>query len=349
MSSFTPTGLSYLVRRNCGGYYWQAFIAGASRRGSLRTKSLSVAKTRLPAALEQARKRWGKQGAGSREMVTGRDWLKDWSRRQGERTRIKKVTREHDQKLARLLMEEEWAGVDLRRLKVERLRDWWRGFCDRCEADTVNARLRVLKAALKRAVEAGFIPENPADELERKRKVKRVMVLPTVEEVRAVIESIRDQGRRWSSEAAAMVELAAFSGMRPKELVEVKGEDFGESVLVVRGGEYGTKNHREREVPIVADLEAVIVREGWRERRGKLFSLGFPREALKGACDRSGVARFRPYDLRHFFITRCIESGVDVPTVALWAGHQDGGALIMSTYTHVTRPHSLREARRVKF
>jgi len=30
--------------------------------------------------------------------------------------------------------------------------------------------------------------------------------------------------------------------------------------------------------------------------------------------------------LRHLFATRCIENGVDIPTVSRWLGHQDGGA-----------------------
>jgi hypothetical protein len=29
--------------------------------------------------------------------------------------------------------------------------------------------------------------------------------------------------------------------------------------------------------------------------------------------------------------TRCIESGIDIPTVSRWLGHQDGGVLAMKT------------------
>ena len=35
------------------------------------------------------------------------------------------------------------------------------------------------------------------------------------------------------------------------------------------------------------------------------------------------------------FITRCIEKGIDVKVIAQWQGHQDGGQLIMDTYTEV--------------
>jgi integrase len=55
------------------------------------------------------------------------------------------------------------------------------------------------------------------------------------------------------------------------------------------------------------------------------------------------------HDLRHLFATRCIENGVDIPTVSRWLGHQDGGALCMKTYGHLRDEHSSNEARKVAF
>jgi len=34
------------------------------------------------------------------------------------------------------------------------------------------------------------------------------------------------------------------------------------------------------------------------------------------------------------------KAGVDVPTVARWLGHKDGGALLMKTYSHLLQEHS---------
>jgi len=44
------------------------------------------------------------------------------------------------------------------------------------------------------------------------------------------------------------------------------------------------------------------------------------------------------------FITRAIELGVDVKTIALWQGHKDGGLLILRAYSHVRPIHSQRMA-----
>jgi integrase len=53
--------------------------------------------------------------------------------------------------------------------------------------------------------------------------------------------------------------------------------------------------------------------------------------------------------LRHLFATRCIESGVDIPTVSRWLGHKDGGALAMKTYGHLRDEHSQAMAAKVAF
>ncbi len=44
------------------------------------------------------------------------------------------------------------------------------------------------------------------------------------------------------------------------------------------------------------------------------------------------------------FITRAIERGIDVKVIAQWQEHQDGGKLILATYSHVRAEHSNRMA-----
>lgn len=56
-----------------------------------------------------------------------------------------------------------------------------------------------------------------------------------------------------------------------------------------------------------------------------------------------------PHDLRHLFATHCMESGVDVKTVASWLGHKDGGRLLLERYTHLRSEHSQEMAKRIRF
>jgi hypothetical protein len=51
--------------------------------------------------------------------------------------------------------------------------------------------------------------------------------------------------------------------------------------------------------------------------------------------------------LHDAFGTSAIEAGVDIPTVAAWLGHADGGALLMRVCAHHRRAHSVARAAKV--
>jgi len=73
------------------------------------------------------------------------------------------------------------------------------------------------------------------------------------------------------------------------------------------------------------------------------------KKSIATACKKLGIPRFTHHDLRHLFATRCIESGVDIPTVSRWLGHKDGGALAMKVYGHLRDQHSTNMAQKVTF
>ena len=106
-----------------------------------------------------------------------------------------------------------------------------------------------------------------------------------------------------------------------------------------------------RFVPIIKPMNDLLTR---------LKTCGPPTESpvcLVGECEKSltrackllGIFRITHHDLRHLFATRCIESGVDIPTISRWLGHVDGGALAMKTYGHLRNEHSQAMAQKVKF
>ena len=71
--------------------------------------------------------------------------------------------------------------------------------------------------------------------------------------------------------------------------------------------------------------------------------------SMNRAAKVIGMHRITHHDLRHLFATRCIESGVDIPTVSRWLGHKDGGALAMKVYGHLRDQHSVAMAQKVSF
>ena len=130
--------------------------------------------------------------------------------------------------------------------------------------------------------------------------------------------------------------------------------DFDAGEIVVRGDvATGTKNWEVRRVPLIPDGRALFQR--MRSERPsepldtKIFRVGECQKALDRACQKIAINRITHHDVRHLFATRCIESGVDIPTVSKWLGHKDGGALAMKTYGHLRREHSIAQAQRVTF
>ena len=62
--------------------------------------------------------------------------------------------------------------------------------------------------------------------------------------------------------------------------------------------------------------------------------------ALQGACKRLKLPAYSHRAFRCMFITRAVERGIDPKVIAGWQGRQDGGRLIISTYSHLRPAHS---------
>lgn len=152
-----------------------------------------------------------------------------------------------------------------------------------------------------------------------------------------------------------MVQLLAFSGMRLNEARSLRWRDvnFTQGEFIVTGGETGTKNHETRTVPLSDDLRALL--ECIKHTRGSvapgdcILQTASARKCLQTACRKLAVPPVHHHLLRHYFATCVIESGVDIPTVARWLGHKDGGALLMKTYAHLQQTHSREQMKRVTF
>jgi integrase len=174
--------------------------------------------------------------------------------------------------------------------------------------------------------------------------VASVKNIPSRETIEAIIDSIRAQGKAHSDEAADMVAFLAFAGCRLSQARAVRWEDVGETWLTFAGGIEGAKGARLRKLPISGPLRAILDRMRPKVEQGPIFSLVRPHEALSNACKRLGIPHVRIHDLRHFFATHALQSGVDVQTVSKWLGHKDGGVLVLRTYGHVRDDHSLEQA-----
>jgi len=156
-----------------------------------------------------------------------------------------------------------------------------------------------------------------------------------------------DQAKR--SHGGLVVRFLAQTGFRINEARQVRWEHVRPDCICIPGAV--TKSGRTRIVPFIPGTAELLERLRCVATGGRREFV-IPQAACKGAlltaCAAVGLPMLAHHDFRHLFATRSIESGVDVPTVARWLGHRDGGALLAKRYFHLLDDHSRRMAARVK-
>jgi len=335
-----------LVRHAGGKIYLRAKIAGKLIRRSLGTSDLRVAKLARDGMLDKLRKAAvSGEGAGGRPRTLG-DALATAEARTCQ-PHLKPRSLEYYGEIAgtaRKLLPVTLPAADW---TAPRATSWWQKTAPGMSPQRANNLLSLVRTMGDVLVEAGVCVVNPAAKLRRMRIRQKPLMVPSVGDVLAIIEHIRAARKRGFLESSAYVAFLAFSGCRHGEAKALRWEDVGEELLLVTGGEGGTKGGGARRVPISAPLREAL--DGLRgdDPQGLVFSITSPRKALGSACEALGLPHLRIHDLRHFFATWCIESGVDIPTMSKWLGHKDGGALAMRVYGHLRDEHSIESAKKL--
>lgn len=345
MGEWKSTRVTNLVRRHGRAYYAQVKIAGKVYRRSLETVKLDIAKIKLPIVLMEVRASAGAPKGDDLGRLRGA--LEMWHAGQLVRPELKESSKRYNTRLTVTLRETLPLDAAVDGFGPGEAAAWWAVVAGKYHATYANNTLGWLKHVLEVQVEAGHRMVNPAAKLKRMKIIREHRELPSPEDFAKVVADIRVRGKVHGMESADWIEFAAYTGMRPAEVEGVEWKDVGEDTITVRGGPEGTKNRRQRVVPIMAPLRAILERR--RQPDGPVFYIKKPRYALRNACERLGIEHLRVYDTRHVFATRCVECGISFAVVAEWMGHTDGGSLLAKTYSHIRIAHSLEQAKRVEF
>jgi integrase len=198
---------------------------------------------------------------------------------------------------------------------------------DNLSSRSLNTELDYLRAAFNRAVEWGFLPTRPRIKNFPIQRPGRPRAL-TDKEIEYILGLV-------SRDHEDAILLAVDTGMRLIELFLLKKEDWDEKEHVVELTD--TKNLRSREIPLTPRVERILKRR-FVEYGGRLF-----RETSSGRLSyrfhrerrlHVDIPPWRFHDLRHTFVTRLLQRGVDPYTVCELAGHSK---LEMTTrYAHTT-------------
>ena len=248
-------------------------------------------------------------------------------------------------------------SVTVRNLRRQHVENWAMAHSksDRSARD-FNITRDTLRLILEYAVEHGMLLENTARSLKRRKEGKSALLIPTVEQFRAILAQMRSaDGKRDGEPSANLIEFLALSGCRISEATSMTWGDvnFELQCFTVTGGETGTKNHEARTVPLFPSLAAFLHR--LRDKLpappkpdAPLFEVASARKSLDNACKKLGLPAYHHHTFRHFFCSNAIEkTGGHFKTVAGWLGHKDGGVLVARTYGHLRDEFSAQLAKRM--
>lgn len=178
-----------------------------------------------------------------------------------------------------------------------------------------------------------------------KRRPLRIRAFrpPTQEEFAALLAECDRLPR---TRAGLIVRFLSFTGMRFSEARALTWLHVFDDRIEVPAE--ATKNGKGRAVPLIAGAKEVLDRLRPMDHGGYVLPRQNARKAIEKASKQALGVRWSHHSCRHLFATRCIQSGVDLPTVARWLGHRDGGALLAKTYYHLADEHSRKMAARVQ-
>jgi integrase len=356
--TWARTGHRNLIRHKSGRYYARAFAGGKEVWQSLKTSHYSVARARLAEFLKEHRGRASNGNGGVSAKMAFGEAAAIHLRNLDNNLRIKPSTRDYWRRRLLALIKS-WPGLnetEVRKITQVACKEWASTYAKKASPTNYNNTIALLRHVLAIAIEAGVLYSNPAAALKRAAIRGKEIALPSTDKFNALLAEMRNGRSRYSPHCADFASGLAFTGCRVGEVREIawRDVDFDAGEIVVRGDvNTGTKNWELRRVPLIPDARALFQR--MRTERvsdsldAKVFRVGECQKALDRACKKVGADRITHHDLRHLFATRCIESGVDIPTVSRWLGHKDGGALAMKTYGHLRREHSIAQAQRVSF
>jgi integrase len=359
-SPWAKTPVANLVRyRSSGVYFARVRVAGKLIRQSLKTNVFSVAKIRLADLTQEQRKaaEVGKLSANGK-MSFG-DARGIYEERLKNNQRLKPTAKQYRIRTIKDLGRT-WSGLnatDIRKISERECLEWAAKYAEKYSPTVYNNTVGTLRHILEIGIRAGARYGNPANAIPKLKVRQKVLKLPEQKQFLHMVEAIGSAGGRFSKSCADLTEFLAYSGCRKGEAARVHGRDcdFKKGEIAVHGDPAtGTKNWEIRRVPMIPDMRRLLerIRSGREEEEWMNTTVMGVREcqkALDSACKKLGVSRITHHDLRHLFATRCIESGVDIPTVSRWLGHKDGGALAMKTYGHLRDQHSAAMAQKVTF
>jgi integrase len=348
LKTWRKRGTNLVQHVSTGTFYARIKYKGKTIRASLKTKVLTVARERLPDKIKQLN--------GSKAITgTFGQYLEQFKARTNSDASLSPEGKKYRLRCADRL-EKSWPElleIQVNKITESSVENWWNAFSEQFNPQFVNHTLVYFRYILRKLAKFTF---DPTADIKPVGVKPKKLILPSTEQFKAIIESVRANGSPEAQDSADMIEFLAYSGCRISEAQKILWQDVdwqNSQTRVPCAKRRRSSNEDDfRFVPMIPPMKTAL--ERMKSRRNpqpqhRVNLLDGCRRSLTNACKRIGCPRLTHHDLRHFFASVCIESGVDIQTISRWLGHSDGGVLAQRIYGHLRKEHSQAMAARVTF
>jgi integrase len=342
------TNIPCLYRSSDSDIFYGVFTRkGDQVKKSLKTTDKELARRRLEALRQKVTRLNTKAGKAILFADLAKRWLDNVSGMMKPSSRLRRETAINALK--------PYLTNTVRAIDKSQIDTWAASRNKTASARTFNIERETLIQILDYAMREGLILENPARVTERRKQHQAKVVIPTKAQFKTLQDTLRQSDIRYH-EAADLCELLAYSGCRLGEGTTMTWGDVNLELknFTVTGGDYGTKNHEVRTIPLFPALEELLLRLQTSlskppEPTDRIVQIDSAKKAISSACEMAKLPHFHHHSLRHFFCSNAIEAGIDFKTIAGWLGHKDGGLLVAKTYGHLRDEHSAAMAKRMSW
>lgn len=335
-----------LFRRGKKGTLYVRFYHPVTRRRVWRSTKTTDRKTAeligKSIELQAARQKFGIEPTDTQAYIPisrfARDYLK-YSRtnKAANTAEIDRLALSSFQQIVGDKLVTEVKATDLEHFKTERLKT--------ASVTSVNIWIRALRAAFKKAVEWGYINEDPGKGVAQIRQPKSPPKYLTGEEIEKLLtvdQQMRDR------QFNRVIRFFLLTGLRRSELLNLEWSDVDpeNGLIHIRNKEtFQTKTLSERSIPISAALERLIQEIGPKEQgyvfpspNGGTYEQRVWGRKLKRRVRRAGLSEnYTLHTLRHTFATHLREKGAGLDALAELLGHTSLETTRM--YGHLTPKH----------
>ena len=222
------------------------------------------------------------------------------------------------------------------------LQQYFAGRLKQVSASRVGSEQKSMKALFSYLHKHGLYPSHPAGDIKLIKGRAKEVDCPSDEHIMAIL-TFETRRARDRARFKVMAFLLVNTGLRIEEACSLRRDWVNVQAREVR---VIGKGNKERIVP-VSDLVAALLHQFMHEiepsdskwvfagntKTGYWDHSGF-RGALEHACDKMGIPRIHPHQLRHYFATRTLEHGAKLEVISKILGHENVG-ITAQIYRHI--------------